>query len=121
MDVDLVYSEHGRLKRLVASDLRAATSIERAAHAAAARAPAAPPAAREPLPVAPHTVHATPSSLVLQVAAVLFCIISLVTFGELVQIQYDNNAGSPGSQASDAAPAAACRQNALIRLATAAA
>ncbi|KAL4425622.1 hypothetical protein ABPG75_009638 [Micractinium tetrahymenae] len=32
------------------------------------------------------------------VAAVLFCIISLVTFGDLAQIQYDWSAGSPGSQ-----------------------
>ncbi|KAL4438003.1 hypothetical protein ABPG77_004224 [Micractinium sp. CCAP 211/92] len=31
-------------------------------------------------------------------AAVLFCIIALVTFGDLLQIQYDYNAGSPGSQ-----------------------
>lgn len=30
----------------------------------------------------------------------LFCIIALVTFGDLLQIQYDYNAGSPGSQVS---------------------
>ncbi len=35
----------------------------------------------------------------------LFSIISLVTFGDLLQIQYDYNAGSPGSQVSAVHPA----------------
>lgn len=93
----MVHPEHGALERLRGLDTAAARAAARRRSRGGDRTV---PAVAAPLLCRLLLIHRMPSpSPRMQAAAVLFCIMSLVTFGDLLQIQYDENAGSPGSQA----------------------
>jgi hypothetical protein len=70
------------------------------------------------LPTPAGAPHSCAASLLacppppLQAASVLFAIVSLVTFANLAQVQYEETAGHLGSQVS-AAPGGACRRHQL--------